>query len=176
LKKLKTKTTKTKIRRLARDLRATSLRADRARSVRHQRATPLRADRDHEQSDPLESALAAAALLAEPYPEEAESIDNVIRFVRDYRHGRLAEVRLSDVLLALSIILGATDHDLTPEERDMLRALELALSPLTRTDSVCVSSAAALLPLSIAAAGRAPAHRHHASLHLNASPYARLAA
>ena len=139
LKKPKTKTAKTMIRRSARAPQATQ---------------PLRSDYNADQNDPLEAALAAAALLAEPYPEEAEAIDNVIRFVRDHRHGRLAQVRLRDVLLALSIILAATDHALTPEERDMLGVLELALVPLARAGSVCVPSTAAHLPRSVAAMAR----------------------
>ena len=158
MKKPKPKTAKTKI-----------------RSVRDSQPTPLRRNYD-DRSDPLEAALAAAALLAEPYPEEAESIDNVIQFVRDYRYGRPAEVPLRDVLLALSIILSATDHDLTPEERDMLGVLELALVPLTRTGSVCIPGAVARPSPSIAAIGRAPLDRHHAPLPLTSFPYVRLAA
>ena len=160
LKKPKTKTAKTKIR----------------RSARASQATPLRSDYNDDQNDPLETALAAAALLAEPYPEEAEAIDNVIRFVRDYRHGRLARVQLRDVLLALSIILGATDHDLTPEERDMLDVLEITLAPLARAGSVCVPDAAARQPLSVTAMGRALLETPPAPLLLTPFPFVRLAA
>ena len=53
--------------------------------------------------DPLESALGMAARIAEPYPEEAEAIENVIRFVRGHRYGRPGDVQRTDVLLALSI-------------------------------------------------------------------------
>lgn len=148
----------------------------RRRPARNSQPTPLRPDTEQDRSDPLEAALAMAALAAGPYPEEAESIDNVIRFVRDYRHGRFAEVQLRDVLLALSIILGATDHDLTPEERDMLGVLELALAPLARAGSACVPAAAAHLPLSVATMGRAPIDRHHAPLPLASLPYVRIAA
>jgi hypothetical protein len=110
---------------------------------------------EHEHHDPLESALGAVAQLAAPYAEEAEAIDNVIRFVRHHRHGRPAEVRLTDVLLALSILLGAIDRDLTPEEREMLAVLELSLRLPTRAGIVRLPGAPVELPLAIALRRRA---------------------
>ncbi len=139
MKKQKPKTTKPRARRSSRDPRTTER---------------LSADQEH--PDPLESALGAAARLAAPYAEEAESIDNVIRFVRNHRHGQAAEVRLTDLLLALAIILGTTERDLTPEERDMLTVLELSLRLPTHAGMVRVPGAAAHLPLAIAPRRCAP--------------------
>lgn len=125
--------------------------------------------------DPLESALGAAARLAEPYPEEAEAIDNVIRFVRDHRHGHAAEVRLSDVLLALSTILGATDHALTPEERSMLGILEVSLGIPASAGMVRLPGSAAHLPLAHAPR-RHPHRASYASAPISPFPHVRFAA
>src|SRR5262245_48082730 len=78
-------------------------------------------------ADPLESALGMAARIAEPYPEEAEAIENVIRFVRGHRHGQPGDVQRADVLLALSILITALDRDPTPEERQMFMFLDALL-------------------------------------------------
>jgi hypothetical protein len=114
MKKQKNKRANPHVRRANRDSRATA----------QQRATAAA-------PEPLESALGMAALIAEPYPEEAEAIENVIRFVRGHRHGQLGDVRHSDVLLALSILITALDRDPTPEERQMFVFLDtlLGVSP-----------------------------------------------
>lgn len=147
----------------------------RARSSRRNGRAVRPVPADHEQPDPLESALRAAARLAEPYAEEAEAIDNVIRFVRAHRHGQAAEVRLTDLLLALSIILGATDHALTQEERDMLAVLELSLGVPTCAGIVRVPGAAPL-PLAIAPRRCVPRASCYPPTSTSPAPYVRLAA
>jgi hypothetical protein len=97
--------------------------------------------------DPLESALGMAARIAEPYAEEAEAIENLIRFVRGHRDGQPGDgrpgdgppgdrppgdrppggVRRTDVLLALSILITALDREPTPEERMMFAFLDALL-------------------------------------------------
>jgi hypothetical protein len=147
-----------------------------ARSSSRAQRTVRRPAIDRTPPDPLESALAAAARLAEPYPEEATSVDNVIRFVRDHRHGQPAQVRLSDVLLALSLILGATDRKLTPEERDMLAVLEFSLGTSARAGTVCVPGAAARLPVEIATRRCARRASRRVPTSFTSLPYVRLTA
>jgi hypothetical protein len=91
-----------------------------SRAVAQSRTTPIG-------SDPLESALGLAAKIAEPYPEEAEAIENVIRFVRGHRNGRPGDIRRADVLLALSILITALDREPTPEEQEMFVFLDVLL-------------------------------------------------
>lgn len=88
---------------------------------------PVAHPRTATDSDPLESALGLAARIAEPYPEEAEAIENVIRFVRGHRHGQPGDVRRADVLLALSILITALDREPTPEEQQMFMFLDALL-------------------------------------------------
>lgn len=105
----------------------------------------------------LESAfdLDLVAQLAAPYAEEAEAIEHVIRCVRELRCGRPVQIRLADVLLALSILLSAIERDLTREERELLATLERSLRRHTRAGLVCLPDLAADLPLAIAARRRA---------------------
>lgn len=75
----------------------------------------------------LETALAAAARLAAPYPEEAEAIERVIRYVRSLSYGLPDRVQLRDVLLALSILWTAPHRAPTAEDLESYAFLEAAL-------------------------------------------------
>jgi len=75
--------------------------------------------------DPLESALAVAALIAAPYPEEVEAIENVIRFVRGRRCGEPLDIPRSDLLLALSIIISSLEEAPPPEIGELFDLLDI---------------------------------------------------
>src|SRR5687768_2770873 len=81
--------------------------------------------------DRLEEALGMAARMVEPYPEEAEAIERVLRYVRGPGGEEVRDVGLADVLLALSILITALDREPTPEERQMFAWLDalLGVSP-----------------------------------------------
>lgn len=86
--------------------------------------------------DRLEDALGMAARIAEPYPEEAEAIERVTRFVRGHGRGEPRDVRVADVLLALSILITAIDRDVTPEERGLFAFLDALLGIAPRVAPV----------------------------------------
>lgn len=89
---------------------------------------PLRAPR-HSLREAVERVLDAAALVAQPYPEEAEAVDRVHQWVR---HGRIAHVRVADVVLVLSIVLSAIERDLTPDEHEALALVDAAIRGVGR--------------------------------------------
>jgi hypothetical protein len=90
--------------------------------------------------DRLEEALGMAARIAEPYAEEAEAIERVIRFVRGHGRGEPRDIRLTDVLLALSILITATDRDSTPAERELFAFLDALLGVPPRIAPVPMSA------------------------------------
>lgn len=80
--------------------------------------------------DCARDALDLAARIAEPYPEEAEAIERVTRFVRGHAAG---EPLRSDVLLALSILITAVDHDSTEEQQALFTLLDTLLAGSPRS-------------------------------------------
>jgi len=124
----------------------------------------------------LESALATVARIAEPYPEEAEAIERVRRSV-DQLHGQPDDLQLADVLLAMSILICATDREPTPAERDLFAMLDAVLGVPARSYAVRVPSAAPHhVPIAMASQRRASLASRYASTPSFATPNVRHAA